>query len=112
MTAPATHVIAFLILHELTAIIPLAGLVAIFHYTQWIPAALNEGKWANRVDARMKKLGNYLRKKGWLDTDEKEPGKKRWFKKTREKWGHSENASRWLVEYVLRDLSQTMMSLK
>lgn len=35
--APVTHVVAFLILHELTAIIPLIGLASYFHYANWLP---------------------------------------------------------------------------
>lgn len=36
-TAPISHIISFLILHELTAIIPLIGLSAAFHYSEWTP---------------------------------------------------------------------------
>jgi hypothetical protein len=35
--APVSHVVAFLILHELTAIVPLIGLASYFHYTNWLP---------------------------------------------------------------------------
>lgn len=36
-TAPVTHVVSFLILHELTAVIPLVGLASYFHYANWLP---------------------------------------------------------------------------
>src|SRR5438105_2020914 len=37
--APLSHVLAFLILHELTAIIPLLSLFGIFHYTTFSPSS-------------------------------------------------------------------------
>lgn len=65
--APISHVTAFVILHELTAIIPLFGLTAAFHYTNWLPAYFSEGAW---VQQGVDKFGRYLRKKGWLATDD------------------------------------------
>lgn len=41
-TAPISHIISFLILHELTAIIPLIGLSAAFHYSEWTPEWMRE----------------------------------------------------------------------
>ena len=35
--APVTHVVSFLILHEITAVVPLVGLAGLFHWTGWIP---------------------------------------------------------------------------
>ncbi|KAL4894536.1 hypothetical protein BDV59DRAFT_175657 [Aspergillus ambiguus] len=63
--APGTHITSFLILHELTAIVPLLGLVAAFHYGNWLPdltssAAFEEGTG---------RFGRWLRKKGWIDED-------------------------------------------
>lgn len=63
-SAPLTHISAFLILHELTAIIPLLGLVGAFHYYQWLPPFFAEGTW---VVAGVEKFGNYFRRKGWID---------------------------------------------
>ena len=54
---PVSHVTSFLILHELTAVLPLAGLVLLFHQTQWSPPGL-PGEW---IDAGMKKFGRYVR---------------------------------------------------
>jgi hypothetical protein len=35
--APVSHIVAFLILHEITAIVPLVGLAGYFHYANWLP---------------------------------------------------------------------------
>lgn len=32
-----THVVSFLILHEITAVVPLVGLAGLFHWMGWIP---------------------------------------------------------------------------
>lgn len=66
-TAPVSHITAFLILHELTAVVPLLGLAAVFHYTNWLPPYISEGKYISDYTA---KFGRYLRKKGWM-SDEK-----------------------------------------
>ena len=85
--APVTHISAFLILHELTAVVPLVGLAATFHYTQWLPA-FAEGKI---VSEGVKKFGNYFRKKGWLGHEKTR--RYRW-------WGVGEGGTRLVVEYV------------
>lgn len=65
--APITHITSFLLLHELTAIIPLAGLFLTFHYTSYLPAYFSEGKY---IAEGVTKFGNYLRKKGMLGPNE------------------------------------------
>lgn len=35
--APLTHIVAFLVLHEITAIVPLVGLATWFHWAGWLP---------------------------------------------------------------------------
>lgn len=66
MDAPLTHISAFLLLHEVTAIVPLVGLAATFHYTQWLPPFISEGKW---VSDGIEKFGRYFRRKGWLEVE-------------------------------------------
>ncbi|KAF7185329.1 MIOREX complex component 11 [Pseudocercospora fuligena] len=83
--APISHISAFLILHEITAIAPLLALTAAFHYSNWLPPFISEWKW---FSDGVTKFGNYLRKKGWIG-DENKRG--RWF-------GRGENASRVVVE--------------
>ncbi|EME82298.1 uncharacterized protein MYCFIDRAFT_121393, partial [Pseudocercospora fijiensis CIRAD86] len=82
--APISHISAFLILHEITAIVPLFALTAAFHYTNWLPP-FTEWKW---FSDGMTKFGSYLRKKRWIGDDN---GRGSWF-------GNGENASRIVVE--------------
>jgi hypothetical protein len=67
-SAPVSHVTAFLILHEITAILPLVGLAATFHYTNWLPEGWAKSEW---VEQGVQKWGRYLRKKGWIKESEK-----------------------------------------
>ncbi|ORY04367.1 hypothetical protein BCR34DRAFT_491583 [Clohesyomyces aquaticus] len=66
-TAPVTHITAFLLLHEITAIVPLLGLAATFHYTHWLPSWFAEGTW---VLQGVERFGKYFRRKGWIRSDE------------------------------------------
>ncbi|RMY94387.1 hypothetical protein D0861_01376 [Hortaea werneckii] len=66
--APVSHVVAFLILHEITAIVPLIALAGTFHYTHWLPPFISEGKW---ISDGVEKFGRYFRRKGWI-TDAQE----------------------------------------
>ena len=84
--APLTHVSAFLLLHEVTAVLPLLGLAGVFHYTQWMPPYISEGKW---VSDGVEKFGNYFRKKGWLGHDQ--ASRYKW-------WGRGEGGVRIVVE--------------
>ena len=86
VNAPITHISSFLILHEITAVIPLLGLAATFHYTNWMPPFISEGKW---VSDGVEKFGKYFRKKGWLGEDGAR--RHRW-------WGRGEAGSRVIVE--------------
>src|SRR5690242_3186183 len=65
--APFSHITAFLILHELTAVIPLFGLAGAFHYWRWLPPYFAEGAW---ISSGVEKFGRYFRKKGWITEKE------------------------------------------
>ena len=65
--APFSHVAAFFILHELTAVIPLVGLAGAFHYWHWLPSHFADGAW---ISAGVEKFGRYFRKKGWITEEE------------------------------------------
>lgn len=62
--APLTHVSAFLLLHELTAIVPLFGLAGLFHYYDYLPPYITDG---DLVAQGVKRFGNYFRRKGWIE---------------------------------------------
>lgn len=87
INAPLTHISAFLFLHELTAIVPLFALAGTFHYAQWLPPYISEGKW---VSDGVEKFGGYFRRKGWLG-DEEKARRYRW-------WGRGEGGLRVVVE--------------
>ncbi|EAW14758.1 uncharacterized protein ACLA_001690 [Aspergillus clavatus NRRL 1] len=61
--APGRHITSFLILHELTAIVPLFGLVAAFHYGNWLPDFTSNSAFEEGVQ----RFGRWLRKKGWIN---------------------------------------------
>ena len=108
--APFQHITAFLILHEITAIIPLFGLVGAFHYFQWLPPYFAEGRW---VVAGVEKFGNYFRRKGWIDPGDKREAAKLVQGRNAEKvekgngrgriskwWGRGETGTRLVVEFA------------
>jgi hypothetical protein len=55
------------VLHELTAILPLVGLATAFHYANWLPESVVQGKL---VQDGVQKWGRYFRRKGWVDGDD------------------------------------------
>ncbi|KAF2279893.1 uncharacterized protein EI97DRAFT_104871 [Westerdykella ornata] len=67
-SAPLTHITAFLLLHEITAIVPLLGLAATFHYTHWLPSWFAEGAW---VLKGVERFGLYFKRKGWIREEER-----------------------------------------
>ncbi|KAL1956819.1 hypothetical protein VTO42DRAFT_6769 [Malbranchea cinnamomea] len=71
--APLTHITSFLILHEITAIVPLFALVGAFHYGGWLPSFVTadqdgSGRSSTRAfDEGVRKFGKWLLKRGWVD---------------------------------------------
>jgi hypothetical protein len=62
--APISHITAFLLLHEITAILPLLTLFATFHYTSLqLPAFFTDSP---AVIEGIEKFGRYFKRKGWL----------------------------------------------
>lgn len=100
ISAPLTHISAFLLLHELTAIVPLFALAGIFHYTQWLPPYISEGKW---ISNGVEMFGNYFRKKGWLG-DEEYARRHKW-------WGRGEGGVRVVVEYVSLQINRWTLAI-
>ena len=85
-------------MHEITAVIPIFGLTAAFHYFNWLPPWIAEGAV---VKSGVEKFGKYLRKKGWIDEGEV-PGadakKGRLGVKAGKWWGRGEDGVRLVVE--------------
>ncbi|PVI04300.1 hypothetical protein DM02DRAFT_586229 [Periconia macrospinosa] len=97
-SAPVSHITSFLILHELTAIIPLFGLAATFHYTHWLPSWFAEGDF---VLQGVERFGRYFRKKGWIRSeDAKEAGLEVEMRKRDKAWNISEGGVRVVVEFA------------
>jgi hypothetical protein len=105
--APVTHVTAFLLLHEITAVVPLFGLAGAFHYYHWLPSYFAEGAW---VVAGVEKFGRYFRRKGWIGVGEEAEVERsakdgadltqietsrglKW-------WNRGEGGMRWVVEFA------------
>ena len=102
--APVSHITSFLLLHELTAVVPLFTLAGFFHYSQWMPPFISEGKW---VADGIQKFGNWFRRRGWLGEvgeDGKNMGRRGVW------WGRSEGGVRIVVESVtLYTMSSTIV---
>lgn len=104
--SPASYIVSFAILHEVTAIVPLVALASAFHYYRWLPPYFAEGKWV--VDG-VEKIGRWFRRRGWIDAKEEadveiqaKAGKARMIEKHRDKisqtWNKTEGRGRLLVE--------------
>ncbi|KAF6837179.1 hypothetical protein CPLU01_03291 [Colletotrichum plurivorum] len=64
--APVSHVVSFLILHEITAVVPLLGLFGLFHYTNFLPLEYVTEHWAEYVRDGVGKAERYFSRKGWF----------------------------------------------
>ncbi|KAJ1329691.1 FLILHELTA motif-containing protein Pfam [Microdochium nivale] len=64
--SPGSHVVSFLVIHEITAILPLLGFMSLFVYMDWVPTAWVAGPWAGWALEGVRKYAGYFRKKGWF----------------------------------------------
>ena len=109
LTAPITHISSFLLLHEITAVVPLFALAGFFHYSQWMPPFISEGKY---VADGVQMFGNWFRRRGWLgevpavgeDGKEGKAGRRGVW------WNRGEGSVRIVVEYA--QLSNNLRSLR
>lgn len=106
--APVSHVVSFLILHEITAIVPLLGLFGLFHYTDYVPLGYFMDHYGSYVREGVKRFERYFRRKGWFGFDQKEDeasrsldGKDGDDEVVLEKWETSSTKYRILVEVAL-----------
>ncbi|ROT39011.1 hypothetical protein SODALDRAFT_350272 [Sodiomyces alkalinus F11] len=65
-SAPVSHIVAFLVLHEITAVVPLLALFALFHYTAIAPLDYVTDHWASHVRDGAAKAERYFTRKGWF----------------------------------------------
>ncbi|KUI60289.1 hypothetical protein VP1G_07482 [Cytospora mali] len=74
--APLSHVVAFLILHEMTAVVPLLGLFGLFHYTDYVPLGYMMEHYGGYVRDGTARFERYFKRKGWFGfgRDEDEAG--------------------------------------
>ncbi|OHF01786.1 hypothetical protein CORC01_02977 [Colletotrichum orchidophilum] len=72
--APLSHVVAFLILHEITAVVPLLGLFGLFHYTNFLPLEYVTGHWAGYVRDGVGMAERYFSRKGWFGFEAQDRG--------------------------------------
>jgi hypothetical protein len=97
---PASYLVSFKILHELTAVVSLLGFVALFHYSQWLPVSIVEGSYIN---ASVEKIGRWFRKRGWIsEVAEKEVEdqvKEGNLEQMNQEWD-SKSPNRFLVEFA------------
>ncbi|KAL7795385.1 hypothetical protein V8C37DRAFT_374339 [Trichoderma ceciliae] len=64
--APISHVVSFMILHEITAIVPLFGLFALFHYTNYVPISYTTEHFKEYVQGGVERFEKYFKRKGWF----------------------------------------------
>lgn len=70
--APVSHVVAFLVLHELTAVVPLFALFGLFHYTNLVPLGYMMEHYGGYVREGVARFEKYFRRKGWFGFGEQE----------------------------------------
>ena len=64
--APVSHVVAFLVLHEITAVVPLLGLFGLFHYTTFVPIDYAMEHYGTYVGEGARRFEKYFTRKGWF----------------------------------------------
>lgn len=64
--APVSHVVSFMILHEITAIVPLFGLFGLFHYTNYVPLSYMTEHFGEYVQGGVERFEKYFKRKGWF----------------------------------------------
>jgi hypothetical protein len=94
LDAPVSHITAFLLLHELTAMVPLIGLTTFFHCTNYLPQSFTEGEW---FKSSLAKWSRYAKRKGWIDENDSSAEDVSSRSEVRELEGRSDRW-RWIVE--------------
>ncbi|GAW12508.1 hypothetical protein ANO14919_018780 [Xylariales sp. No.14919] len=71
-SAPLSHVGAFLVLHEITAVLPIFGLTYAFYALDWVPTSWVLGPFAAWAEDGLKKYVPYFRKKHWFGLQDRD----------------------------------------
>ncbi|KAM0343606.1 hypothetical protein ACHAPU_008357 [Fusarium lateritium] len=72
--APVSHVVSFMILHEITAIVPVLGLFGLFHYTNYVPVDYVTGHFGSYVEDGVGRFERYFKRKGWFGFRQNDEG--------------------------------------
>lgn len=122
ISAPLSHITSFLILHELSALVPLVALFGLFHYTSWLPGGFGQAAWARE---KAEKLVRYLERKAYWKVRLQRKNKKKEEEEEEEEEGGEEGGSegnlgssgrmgerisRVLLEYVSTHKSSSLFS--
>ena len=95
ISAPVSHITSFLLLHELTAVIPIFAFAGFFHYTKWLPPFISEWKY---VSDGVEKLGNWFRRRKWLSQKDADGVERIERGKSAKWWRRTEGGVRVVVE--------------
>lgn len=98
--APVSHVVSFLILHELTAIVPLFALFALFRYTTFVPVAYVTSHFRDYVQTGISRFERYFSRKGWFGFGPGDADKEK-ADDAMDKWESGEQKYKILVEVAL-----------
>ncbi|KAM3083519.1 hypothetical protein ACMFMG_004167 [Clarireedia jacksonii] len=63
LSAPKTYIISFLILHEITAVVPLFTLAGAFHYTGWLPTDMVPQE---KLEGGVRRFERWFSRRGWF----------------------------------------------
>ncbi|PHH75016.1 hypothetical protein CDD82_4625 [Ophiocordyceps australis] len=100
---PGSYITAFLILHEVTAVVPLVSLVLLFHYTTFMPMEYMMDMMQKYMNDSLVSFERYFRRKGYFgfkkeegaNSGEAEP------QEAMERWRQGDPMYRILVETAL-----------
>lgn len=106
--APVSHVVAFLLLHEITAVVPLLALFGLFHYyADLVPLDWMMEHYGEYVRDGVGRFERYFARKGWFGFDKGEQHDVAKKGETVEddgvldRWGSAETKYRIVVEVAL-----------
>ncbi|KAH6987845.1 hypothetical protein BKA56DRAFT_577785 [Ilyonectria sp. MPI-CAGE-AT-0026] len=102
--APVSHIVSFLILHELTAIVPILGLFGLFHYTNYIPLTYMTEYFGSYVQDGVSRFERYFKRKGWFgfgQEDNETTNNRSTSEEAMERWHSGDGRYKVVVEVAL-----------